>query len=103
MGRTNAWCPGESPLAARDSAKGVAAHEKVRKSGPMTAGRYVAARRAFWASSASRFRYDSPSIVRISAWCVSRSMSATAHEALGKMVFQSLNAKLVISTIDFRS
>jgi predicted nucleic acid-binding protein len=30
-------------------------------------GFYAEARRAFWASSASRFRYDSPSIVRISA------------------------------------
>ena len=48
----------------------VAAHDKPRKSGPtgcVPARAYVVERRAFWASSASRLRYDPPSIERISA------------------------------------
>jgi hypothetical protein len=37
-----------------------------------------------------------PSIVRISAWCTTRSISAVTVAALGKIVGQSLKRKLVV-------
>ena len=59
------------------------------------AGRF---RRRFCASSASRRRKLSPSMAMISAWWMTRSMSAVAEVALGKMPGQPLKARLVVRT-----
>jgi len=53
---------------------------------------------AFLASSAVRRRYDLPSMEMRSAWWTMRSMRAVAQAAFGKMVAQSPNGRLVVST-----
>jgi hypothetical protein len=55
------------------------------------------------ASSASRLRQLSPSMLMISEWWTSRSMSAVVQAAFGKIVGQSANARFEVMTMLFRS
>jgi hypothetical protein len=57
----------------------------------------------FCACSASRFRYDSPSTAMTSAWCVSRSISATAQAAFGKTVSHCLKGRFNAEPMVMRS
>src|SRR5262245_31200325 len=72
----------------------VAGPEKPTESGP-TAGRSEA-RADFCFASATRRRELSPSIVMILAWWPTRSISAVAVAAFGKMAGHSLNGRFVV-------
>lgn len=72
----------------------------VRKRGNLTrpAAGHDLARRERLAVSASRRRYESPSMAMTSAWWTTRSMRAVAQAALGKMDGHSANGRFVVRT-----
>ena len=95
--------PGRSRLARSAAAarsRGARLLVVVRKRGNLTrpAAGHDLARRERLAVSASRRRYESPSMAMTSAWWTTRSMRAVAQAALGKMDGHSANGRFVVRT-----
>lgn len=79
------------------AASSVGGHLKARNSGQAGRGQALPLRERL-AVSASRRRYESPSMAMTSAWWTTRSMRAVAQAALGKIDGHSANGRLVVST-----